>query len=94
MNFKKEFDIILCNNVLEHIFDFKKAIENIYGALKSNGILILLVPGLYPLHDEPNDYWRFTEHSLRNLLQKFVKIKIEHKGIRRYPFVYYVEATK
>jgi len=30
MNFIDEFDIILCMNVLEHVFDFKKAIDNIY----------------------------------------------------------------
>lgn len=94
MNFKNEFDIILCNNVLEHVFDFKKGMKNIYDALKLNGILILTVPVFYPLHDEPNDYWRFTEHSLRNLLQNYRRIKLEHQGIRQYPFTYYVEATK
>jgi SAM-dependent methyltransferase len=94
MNFKNEFDIILCNNVLEHVFDLEKGMKNIYEALKLNGILILTVPGFYPLHNEPNDYWRFTEHSLRNLLQNYRRIKLEHKGMRQYPFAYYVEATK
>lgn len=94
MNFKNEFDIIICSNVLEHVFNFKKAIKNIYNALKQNGILILIVPGFYPLHDEPYDYWRFTEHSLKNLLRNYVRIKIERKGLRQYPLSYFVKATK
>lgn len=93
-DYENEFDIILCMNVLEHVFDLHTAIENIYKALKPNGIVIIFVPAFYPLHDEPTDYWRFTEHSIRKLLQKFGEVTIKHSGIRQYPFVYYIEATK
>ena len=94
MKYGDEFDVILCANVLEHVFDFRKAIENIHKALKPNGTAIIFVPAFYPLHDEPTDYWRFTEHSIRKLLQKFNKVRIKHKGIRQYPFAYCIEATK
>lgn len=94
MEYKDEFDIIICLTVLEHIYDFHKAIKNIYNSIKPNGILVITVPLLYPLHDEPNDYWRFTEHSIRKLLKKFSKIKIKHSGIKSFPFIYYIEATK
>ena len=66
----------------------------LHTALKENGIGIIFVPGFYPLHDEPDDYWRFTEHSLKKLLKDFRKIKIKHSGLRQYPFAYYVEAYK
>ena len=91
---KNEFDIILCMNVLEHVFDFHTAVENLHNAVKPNGKVIVFVPGFYPLHDEPADYWRFTEHSLRRLLKDFSKVRIKYSGIRQYPFAYYVEATK
>jgi SAM-dependent methyltransferase len=94
MKFENEFDIIICMNVLEHIFDSKTAISNIHSSLKENGIAVILVPAVYPLHDEPNDFWRFTEHSLRILLNDFTKIKVKHSGIRQLPFAYYVEAHK
>lgn len=41
---EKKFDVIVCINVLEHIKDDMKALENIKNLLKNNGILILLVP--------------------------------------------------
>lgn len=94
IKYKNEFDVIICANVLEHVFNFHKAIENMYAALKSGGILIIFVPVFYPLHDEPNDYWRYTEYSLKKLLIKFKEVKIKHSGIRAYPFGYYIEAKK
>src|SRR5687768_12294405 len=39
-----KFDSIICLNVLEHIKDDKKALENIYKLLKDGGKLVLLVP--------------------------------------------------
>lgn len=94
MDYQNQFDIILCMNVLEHVFDFHKAIDNIYQALISGGVAIITIPVFYPLHDEPNDYWRFTEHSLRRLLKKFSQIEIKHHGIRQCPFAYYIKAKK
>ncbi len=90
----KGFDVVICFSVLEHIFDFEAAIANIYKSLRKDGQLLLLVPAFYPLHDEPNDYWRFTEHSLRKLLSAFKKVKIDHYGKREYPFFYFVIAMK
>lgn len=94
MDFKEEFDIILCMNVLEHVYDYPKAVENLYNALKTNGQLVVFVPVMYPLHDEPHDYWRFTEHSLRKIFVNFSKIKLEKSGIREFPIAYYLELNK
>ena len=38
------FDYILCNHVLEHIYDDEKAMKEIYRVLNKNGIAILQVP--------------------------------------------------
>ena len=94
MDYNNEFDVIICKTVLEHVYDVNKAVENMYNALKKGGVLMIIVPFLYPLHDEPNDYWRFTEYSLRKLLKKFEKIEINYSGTRKIPFTYYVEAIK
>ena len=90
----EEFDIVLCVNVLEHIDAFHTAVDNIHKAVKRGGTAIIGVPGYYPLHDEPKDYWRFTEHSLRELTALFSASRIVHSGFRRYPFAYFVVATK
>ncbi len=39
-----EFDMILCNHVLEHIPNDRKAMEEIYRVLKPGGIAILQIP--------------------------------------------------
>ncbi|SFZ93759.1 Methyltransferase domain-containing protein [Flaviramulus basaltis] len=40
----KEFDIIFCNHVLEHIPDDTKAMQELYRVLKPNGMAILQIP--------------------------------------------------
>jgi SAM-dependent methyltransferase len=40
----ESFDIILCNHVLEHVLDDKKAMGEFYRVLKRDGWAILLVP--------------------------------------------------
>lgn len=41
---KREFETIVCVNVLEHINDDIKALENMFKLLKIEGVLVLLVP--------------------------------------------------
>lgn len=94
MNNKNEYDVIICLNVLEHVFDFNAAISNIYEALKPNGKLFLAVPVFYPLHDEPYDYWRFSEHCLRKVLSNFTHVKIMKSGFREFPYNYSIICEK
>ena len=43
------FDIILCNHVLEHVENDKKAIKEINRVMKKDGFSILQVPFYYPI---------------------------------------------
>ena len=47
----------------------KKVIQEIARILKPEGILILSAPMTWPLHEEPYDFFRYTIHGLRHLLQ-------------------------
>ena len=76
------------------MFDFHNGIKNLHKALKNGGQLMILVPMFYPLHDEPQDYWRYTEPSLRKLLSIFKTVQIDYYGNREYPFFYFVVAVK
>lgn len=71
------FNTVLMLQVLEHIDNPESAIKEASRVLKTEGMLIISVPFLYPVHDAPYDYFRFTEYALRSLLKQF-NLKILH----------------
>lgn len=90
----EEYDVIICLNVLEHVFDYNKAIKNMHNALKKGGTLFIGIPAFYPLHDIPHDYWRFTEFSLNRLFKIFSLVEIERAGMKAFPYNYNVICRK
>lgn len=66
----KEFDTVLLADVLEHIYKPNVLISEISRVLKKEGNLILFVPYLYWLHEEPNDHHRYTKHALTKYCQE------------------------
>lgn len=63
-------DVVLLLDVLEHLADSDAAIKEISRVLAVEGQIIIRVPFLYPLHDEPRDFVRFTAHGLKGLMEK------------------------
>lgn len=59
-----------------------QALAEIRRVLRPGGPVLLQVPLLYPLHDEPNDYRRWTVHSLRQLASKagLTADRVQHSG--------------
>lgn len=76
------YECILCTEVLEHVRDPKLAVSELYRVLKPGGKIIVSTPFVYPLHQVPHDYWRFTKYGLRNLFQEFkdVEVTSEHQS--------------
>lgn len=75
-----EFDNVLCTEALEHFHSPYIAIKEMNRVLKKGGLLILTTVFIFPLHDIPNDYYRFTEYGLRFLLRDFEIIEIVEDG--------------
>ena len=75
-------DTILCTQVLEHVADHRGLLRETFRLLQKGGVLILSCPMYWPLHEEPYDFFRFTEHGLRYLLESagFVIHKIKCNG--------------
>ena len=64
------FDSILMLDVLEHLAEPGDAISEARRVLTPEGKLIIKVPVLYPLHDVPRDFRRWTRFGLQQDLQR------------------------
>ena len=62
------YDSAICFEVIEHVPQPGRALSEIYRVLKPGGVAIISVPHLSRLHEEPNDYFRFTIYGFRHLL--------------------------
>jgi len=65
-----EFDSVVSNQVLEHIFNPDEFLSEINRVLKTNGKLLLTVPFVWDEHEQPYDYARYSSFGLKGLLEK------------------------
>jgi SAM-dependent methyltransferase len=75
------FDAILCNEVLEHVFNPDEFIQEIVRVLKPGGKLLLTVPFVWDEHEQPYDYARYSSFGLRALLEKQGLKVTQHKKL-------------
>jgi len=57
-----EFDTVLCLQVLEHVFEPIRMLNEISRVLKPGGYAILLAPQTGVLHHAPHHYYNFTRY--------------------------------
>ena len=79
-----EFETVICLQVLEHIAEPHKVIQECFRIVKNGGKVILTTVWLYPYHHEPDDYFRFSRKALEFMFTKvgFKIIKLESRGGR------------
>lgn len=65
------YDYIICTEVLEHTYQPFHAVDEIERLLKPGGLAFVSVPFNFRIHGPLPDCWRFTEHGLRALFNKF-----------------------
>lgn len=74
-----KYDIIVSNDMLEHIEDDVEAMKKLADLLKPNGILFISVPALqwlFGYHDEQlGHYRRYNKRNLTSKLSQFLQIK-------------------
>ena len=63
------YTTVLCTEVLEHCHTPQLAIAEMGRVLTSGGVLILTTRFVYPLHDIPQDYFRYTKYGLQHLFK-------------------------
>ncbi len=67
---ENEFDSVVTNQVLEHVFTPDDFLSEISRVLKPGGKLLLTVPFVWDEHEQPFDYARYSSFGLTALLEK------------------------
>ena len=77
-----KYDLIICNEVLEHVNKPLNVLNEIYRVLKPDGKLLLTTTQCFGLHQEPHNYYNFTKYGLKYLLSEsgFETLSIEPLG--------------
>ena len=64
------FDTIFCTQVIEHVEDHDKVLNEMFRLLKPNGHVILSGPLYWHLHEQPHDFFRFTKYGFQYIFEK------------------------
>ncbi len=63
-------DLVLCTEVLEHVKKPAFVLKELHRILKKDGMLVLTTPMVWPVHEAPNDYFRYTNFGLEYLAKE------------------------
>ena len=61
------FDVVLCNQVLEHCDDPRRAVGELSRVNAPGGRVLTSTHGVMAYHPSPTDYWRWTHAGLEKL---------------------------
>jgi SAM-dependent methyltransferase len=67
----KSIDGVVIQAVLEHVLNPQLVVDEIYRVLRLGGLVYADTPFMYPVHEGPYDFTRFTESGHRYLFRHF-----------------------
>lgn len=70
-------DVIVCDNMLEHVPKPSLVIGEIKRVLKPHGIVYIGIPFIIQYHSSPHDYQRWTAEGLRTLMDGFAEQELK-----------------
>tara|TARA_B100001093_G_scaffold519641_1_gene609609 strand:+ start:1344 stop:2375 length:1032 start_codon:yes stop_codon:yes gene_type:complete len=70
------FDAIVSSSVFEHLHSPWKVVLEMNKILKKNGLIFISTHQSVGIHDQPWDYFRFSEYSWKSLFNKSTGFKI------------------
>jgi SAM-dependent methyltransferase len=72
----RSFDVVLATEILEHLPEPQRAVDEMRRVLRPGGSVVLTTRFLFPLHDAPGDYYRYTRYGLAHLFRQFDQVEI------------------
>lgn len=76
----EDFDGIIGSSILEHVYDPKIAVSNLYMILKQDGVFFGFAPFLYRYHAPDTlyyqDFYRYTKDGLAYLFREFSHVTL------------------
>lgn len=71
-------DTVFSSFVIEHIFEYERVFTEVYRVIKKGGFFIMVSPLVSEIHEEPYDYFRFTNYSIELIAERhgFKTVKI------------------
>ena len=78
----ESYDCVLMSNLLEHLYDYRTALNEAYRVLKPGGRIVMTTPFMFYVHGSPSDYFRYTSFALERMLADagFAEPRIESLG--------------
>lgn len=83
----QSFDVVLSSCAFEHIRQWRAALSAMKQVCRPGGLLLFIVPSLFPYHGYPYDYWRYRPADVEAI---FADCRIEclEEELQPYATVY------
>jgi SAM-dependent methyltransferase len=85
---------IVCVETLEHVFEVRRAVEEMIRVLAPGGVLLIAAPLDFHIHDHPSDYWRLTPSCVTRMLAPLDAVLVGWQGSARFPHTVFGIAAK
>jgi SAM-dependent methyltransferase len=76
---------VLCIETFEHVFEVRRAFDEVYRILKPGGVFVITSPLNFRIHGYPDDYWRMTPNCLRRMLEPYGGRLSGYQGHHKFP---------
>ena len=65
----ESFDTVVFTEVLEHLEHAEQAFKAVSSLIRTGGTMHFSMPFIYPIHDAPADFQRFTAYTIQRLFK-------------------------